>query len=98
MTTQNYRDTIVEAINHLNRAQSTMFTAMVNVGMAGQFKELKFEVGDEVIFELESFEDSGDKNLDVLIALIREMEKTKMSLMNLNAINDDELDEISPDV
>ena len=40
---------------------------MVNVGMAGQYKNLKFEVGDEMIFELASFEESNDGYLDALV-------------------------------
>lgn len=91
---QNYRETIIEALNRLNIAQTSMFTAMVNIGMAGTFKQLDFEAGDVVPFEIESFENSGDANLDVIIDLIKKMELAKMSIMNLNGVNEDELDEV----
>ncbi len=91
---QNYRDTIIQALNRLNIAQTSLFPAMINVGMSNTFKDLNFEMGDVIPFELESFEDSGDANLDIIIDLIKKMEVAKLSLMNLNSIKEDELDEV----
>ena len=91
---QDYRDTIIESLNRLSIAQTSMFTAMINLGMSNTFKDLNFEMGDVIPFELESFENSGDANLDILIDLIKQMEVAKMSLMNLNSVNEDELEEV----
>ena len=95
---QDYKTTIIEALNRLNIAQTRMFTAMINVGMSNTFKELEFEAGDTINFEIESFEDSGDANLETIIDLIKKMEETKLKLMNLNAVNEDELDEVPSEV
>ena len=99
MEPQNYRDTIVEALNNLQKAQTGMFTAMINVGMAGSLVDINtaFDLGEVFNFEIEMFEESGDANLDIIITLIKEMEAAKQSLMNLNAISEDELDEVPPD-
>lgn len=96
MQPQNYRDTIIEALNKIEFAQTRMFSAMVNVGMAGELVDLNsaFDLGEVVNFEVEMFEDSGDANLDIIIKVIRHLEKAKQSLMNLNAVSEDELDEV----
>jgi hypothetical protein len=91
-----YRETIVEAL--LNVAQIKMFAAMVNVGMAGSLAEADaFDLGEVVDFEIEMFEDSGDANLEILIRLIKQMEAARQSLMNLNAIGEDEIEGVPPE-
>jgi hypothetical protein len=99
MQPQEYRDTILEALNKIEVAQTRMFTAMVNVGMSGSLVDLTdaFDLGEVVNFEIEMFEDSGDVNLEIIIKLIKQMEVAKQSLMNLNAIDQDELDEVPPE-
>ena len=99
MQQQEYRDTIVETLNTLEVAQTRLFTAMVNVGMTGTHIDIDtaFDLGEIYNFEIEMFEDSGDANLDLIIKLLKQMEVAKQSLMNLNAIDQDELDEVPPD-
>ena len=95
MERQDYRTIIIDALNQLNIAQTRMYTAMINVGMAGTLSDINsFEVGDVIPFEIESFEDSGDASLESIVSLIKEMEVVKRKIMNLNAVNEEELDEV----
>jgi hypothetical protein len=94
-----YRQTIVEALNVLNVAQIKIFTAMVNVGMAGSLSDLAdaYDLGEVVDFEIEMFAESGDANLEIIIKLISQMEAARQSLMNLNVIGEDEIEKVAPE-
>jgi hypothetical protein len=92
-----YKTTIINAINTLTTTQVATFTSIVNIGMAGDLKELEFEEGEEIDFELAHFDGSSDTNIITLVALFRQMEEAKQTLINLNAINEDDLDLILPD-
>jgi hypothetical protein len=96
MQQQEYRETIIETLNKLEVAQTRLFTAMVNVGMKGTHIDIDtvFDLGEVYDFEIEMFEDSGDANLDIIVKLLKQMEAAKQSLMNLNAIDEDDIDEV----
>jgi hypothetical protein len=92
-----YKTTIINAINSLTTTQVATFSSIVNIGMASDLKDLEFEEGEEIDFELAHFDGSNDINIQTLVALFRQMEEAKQSLINLNAINEDDLDLILPD-
>ncbi|RYZ83198.1 MAG: hypothetical protein EOP04_20430 [Proteobacteria bacterium] len=83
-----YRNTIIEATDLLSEMEQRLFTAMVNVGMYGVYKEVHevFCVGDIYHFESEHFEDTGDANLSSLMKLIEQVALTRSQLVNLNAL------------
>lgn len=92
-----YRKMVIKAINTLTTAQISVFTSIVNVGSAGDYKELDFEEGEEVEFELAHFDTSDDANVQTLMKLFKQMEDTKQRLINLNAVDDDELETVLPE-
>jgi hypothetical protein len=83
-----YRNTLIEAAELLSETEQRLFTAMVNIGMYGVYKEVHeaFCVGDIYRFELEHFEDTGDANLTTLIKLIEQVTLTRSQLINLNVL------------
>ena len=91
-----YKPKVIKAINSLTTSQIELFTSIVNIGMAGELKDLEFEEGDDVDFELAHFDDSNDVNVQTLVDLYKQMEQAKQSLINLNAISEDDLDIILP--
>ncbi|MGZ5247312.1 MAG: hypothetical protein ACXWV5_09745 [Flavitalea sp.] len=91
---RDYHSTILDAINTLHNAENEIFTAMVNTGMQGVYKDVirSHEVGDVIDLELAMFEDTGDQNLDALIEAIKAVATAKQTLANLNNIDLDELE------
>lgn len=91
-----YRDALMEATALLVQVERWLFTAMINTGMTGVYRELHqaFEPGDVYEFELAHFEDTGDANLDLLVDVLKQTAAARISLINLNTLpepeNDDE--------
>jgi hypothetical protein len=83
-----YKLRLTEACQTLAEARNQLFTAVINVGMSGEFKELDelFEEGDFFQFEKSHFRDSKDINLGILMELIDKMDETHSKLVNLNVI------------
>ncbi|RYY99418.1 MAG: hypothetical protein EOO11_05010 [Chitinophagaceae bacterium] len=85
-----YRDTILDAVELLDEMEERLFTALVNTGMYGVYREVHraFSVGDSYEFELRQFEDTGDASLDALLALLRHTVTTRERLRGLNELED----------
>lgn len=97
MTPIDYRTSLINAINGLTTSAIQTFTGIVNIGMSGDLKDLEFEEGEDVDFELAHFDASDDINIQTLVLLYKQIEAAKQKLINLNAVKDDELDLILPD-
>ena len=91
---RDYHSSILDAINILHNAENEIFTAMVNTGMQGIYKDVirSHEVGDVIDLELAMFEDTEDQNLDALVEAIKAVAAAKHTLANLNNIDLDELE------
>ena len=85
---ENYRLKLSEACTAIANERNSLFTAMINVGMSGEFKELDelFEEGEYFQFEKGQFQQCKDINLEILLELIEKLDETYSKLMNLNAL------------
>ncbi|WP_373494923.1 hypothetical protein [Aquiflexum sp.] len=83
-----YKLRLLDACSAVAKARNELFTAMINVGMSGEFRELDelFEEGDFFQFEKSHFQDCKDINLGMLMELIEKLDETHSKLVNLNAI------------
>src|SRR6478735_4871472 len=101
MSSSEYKQWLEDAVHTLQNAENEIFTAMVNVGFSGVYKDIStvHEPGDIINMELAMFEDTGDQNLDLLVDVIKKIAEIKESLINLNALeinleeDEDEADE-----
>ena len=91
---KSYRYQLVTAYQNILNFKNELFTDALNIGMAGDMKEINeaFEEGDVFTFSIEHLENSNDVNLQKLVTLLKQMDDTLASLANLNAIQESELD------
>ncbi len=91
---RDYKETILHAITTIHNSENEIFTAMVNMGMQGVYKDITrvHEVGDVINFELSMFEDTDDQNLDTLVEAIKALALAKHRLANLNNIDLDDME------
>ncbi|WP_373521367.1 hypothetical protein [Aquiflexum sp.] len=84
----NYKLRLSDACLAVSKARNELFTAMINVGMSGEFRELDelFEEGDFFQFEKLHFQDCKDINLGILMGLIEKLDETHSKLVNLNVL------------
>lgn len=87
------RERMIEVVNTLIETRENIFEHIVNIGMSTDFSEIQsvFQLGDSYTFTLEQFEDTTDQNL---IKLCRKIETTIAETLTLNAIDDDEVNEM----
>lgn len=92
---QDYKDTIKDALAALHKAETQIFTALVNVGFAGQYSDISrlHEIGEVLNLEIAMFEDTGDENLTLLVHLVKDVARVKHSLANLNNIDINTIEE-----
>ena len=78
-----------EIIKQLVSIRQELFKEALNHAMDNELKEINdvFEDGDEYIFELKHLDNSKDINLQLLVDLIKHVEKTTDSLAKQNKIN-----------
>lgn len=81
-----YKLRLSEACQTIADSSNQLFTALINVGMSGEFKELDelFDEGDFFQFERSHFQDSNDINVKILMELLDKMDETHSKLVNLN--------------
>ena len=89
-----YRDTLIEAVDYLIEVRENVFTNALNLAMVSEFKEINdvFEEGDEFNFNLKHLDKSSDFNVQKIVDLIENIETTVFSLININVIKNDELE------
>lgn len=85
---QNYRFTVIEAIDSLNQTKNELFTKMVNIAMAGEYSDFE---GDEMPADISYFKNCEDQNVQAMIKQLQNIQDTINYLMNVNNIQDDEL-------
>ena len=94
MQTEDYKIVLLDTLKILAKAEIEMFEAMVNLGFSGEYTDIsrQHEPGEMLNLEIEMFADTGDENLNQVTALVKEMMRTRISLMNLNAIDEEDLE------
>ena len=82
----------------IRSAQEDLMDRIVNVGMAGEYKEIgeTFSIEDSYEFDIVQFRDTDDITLNTLIHLFDEMEIAKDLIVNVHVITDDEIAEVVP--
>lgn len=90
-----YRKELITTCKALMVADREIFTAALNLAMSGEFKEVNesFEIGDSFEFEWGYFENCADVNLAKLLETHHSISATLESLININNIKEEELDE-----
>ncbi len=83
-----YKDQLLQTVDKLFELRHDVFTQVINLSMAGEMKEVDdaFEAGDEYQFELESFEEGSDANVNLLVDLVKQIQIVHDSICNLNNI------------
>ncbi len=81
-----YKREIEETLNILVSQRQIIFERALNLAMNGVMNEINdvFENNDIYEFELNHIDNSSDSNLQLLVDLIKSIEKTTESIANLN--------------
>lgn len=90
-----YRKQIIKTINKLIRARGKLFSLIINMAFANEYKHLQnsFEIGDVYTFTLDQFEGATDLNLANLVKLCQRHDKVIHDLRKYNSIEDDEIND-----
>ena len=88
MTKTEYRESLEDAVRALHLAEIDLFTVLVNVSFKGVYADIaRLHEPDEVLnLELAMFEATGDTNLNALVEVVKQVARTKQSLISLNAL------------
>jgi hypothetical protein len=94
MKTSDYKVALEDAAKTLQEVENVVFTAIVNVGFAGEYSDISqlHEEGEVLNLELPMFEDTDDRNLTLLTEIVKEIAKTKERLIRLNGLKIDVCD------
>jgi len=84
-----YIEEIKETIRVLVSTREQLFERALNLAMKGPLEDIDeaFEIGDVYDFKLAHFDNTTDINLQKLVDLIKEVEKTADSIVNLNDLD-----------
>lgn len=85
---------IKKTLESLVKIRHELFQDALNYAMKHELKDINevFDVGDTYEFGLSHLDGSNDANLQLLVDLVRTVERTAESLANLNKIDLDEFD------
>jgi methanogenic corrinoid protein MtbC1 len=86
-----YKATLEDAAKTLQEAEILVFTAIVNVGFAGEYSDISglYEEGEILNFEPAMFEDTNDQNLTILTETLKKIVKAKERIIKLNGLKTD---------
>ena len=89
-----YRERLIETYKYLLDVHSETMNHIVNLAMAGELKEIdeSFEAGDIFQFDIDHFKDTNDTNLNMLIDFHENLNDMMVSIGNINALKEEELD------
>jgi hypothetical protein len=88
-----YRNSLISSVENLKTARQQLFVNLVNLAMNNEMQEISeaFEIGETYDFSLEHFEHSKDVNVQKLSALIRDIDNTIASYININNLSKNEM-------
>lgn len=80
----------------LQSSQEDLIDRIVNLGMAGAYKEIgdTFLTDDRYVFDVVQFRGTDDINLNLLLDVHDEMEYSMDLILSENDITDEEVDEV----
>lgn len=89
------RQQIIESINSLIEIREIIFEQIVNIAMSSEYKDLDtvFDEGDHYTFSIKQFEDLKDVNVQKFIKHFKKTDKLIATLLNINAIDEEELND-----
>lgn len=95
MQDENYKDTLKEAVRTLVNSTFKIFESMVNVETQGELKDWTATVpaGEVHQFDFDIFKNSKDVNVQLLVKVLENIGDTIKSLVNINALEMDEVEE-----
>jgi len=95
MQSEGYRESLKDAIQHLDDVSKSIYLSMVQVLMNGEMKEWSDGVPEEEshYFEWELFKNSSDTNIQMLVKVVEVVTETFFSMQNINGIDIDEDDD-----
>lgn len=85
---QDYKNEIKKVVKNLVSLRHETFGLALNLAMKGELEEINevFEINETYEFSLEHLDKSSDANLQLLVDLIKKIERTAESIANLNKI------------
>ena len=88
-----YRDYLIETLDYLINMRLSIFALALNLSMKNDLKEVNdvFDIGDTYTFELNHLDKGSDDNVQKVVDLIKNIQITVDSLININVIEEDEL-------
>ena len=95
MQSEGYRESLKDAIQHLDDVSKSIYLSMVQVLMKGEMKEWSDGVpqGESHSFEWELFKNSSDTNIQMLVKVVELISETCFSMQNINGIDIEEGDD-----
>lgn len=94
-----YREKIILSYLCIRTSQEDLMDRIVNVGMAGEYKEIgkSFSVDDTYEFDILQFRNTEDVSLNTLVRLFDELEAAKDTIRNIHALTDSEIASLLPE-
>ena len=88
-----YRDYLIETVDYLINMRQNIFALALNLSMKNDLKEVNdvFDIGDTYSFELNHLDNGSDVNVQKVVDLIKNIQVAVDSLININAIEENEL-------
>ncbi|MGM0946499.1 MAG: hypothetical protein ACQEW9_15050 [Bacteroidota bacterium] len=85
----NYQEKVKEAFEALESAKIQVFTALVNVAMHSEFKDVDelFEEGEQFSFRSSDFDHATDPNIQSLQYAVKAIEIAEDEMINWNGLN-----------
>ena len=93
MQNKKYRKHLGEAVSFLYFAESTVFDWIVNLAFSGIYSDIAEVHENNELVEMDPayFEDTDDPNVEMLMNLWKRLGLTREKIMNLSAIEEDEV-------
>lgn len=88
MQTEEYRESLKEALKNLIKVNESLFDSVVPLSMQGDLKEWNdlVPIGEVHQFDFEIFKNSSDTNIQLLIKLMETVDATYEHIKNINSI------------
>ena len=88
MQTEQYRESLKEALKNLIKVNESLFDSVVPLSMQGDLKEWNdlVPIGEVHQFDFEIFKNSSDTNIQLLIKLMETVDATYEHIKNINSI------------
>lgn len=85
----NYQEKVKEAFEALGEAKIQVFTALVNIAMASEFKDIDeiFEEGEFFSFKSSDFDHASDPNIQSLQYVVKAMDIAEEEMITWNGLN-----------